>query len=53
MKKSVLITGGALRIGRALALSLAAEGWAVAVHYHRSAQPAEETVAENLNHVII
>ena len=46
MKKSVLITGGALRIGRALALSLAAEGWAVAVHYHRSAQPAEETVAE-------
>lgn len=31
-----LVTGAARRIGRAIALGLAADGWAVAVHCHRS-----------------
>ncbi|MSO96793.1 MAG: SDR family oxidoreductase [Rhodospirillaceae bacterium] len=45
MPKTVLITGAARRIGRALAESLAAEGWTVAVHYHGSSQAADEVLA--------
>ena len=41
-----LVTGGAVRLGKALALSLAAEGVRLAVHYNSSSGPAEETVAE-------
>jgi NAD(P)-dependent dehydrogenase (short-subunit alcohol dehydrogenase family) len=41
----VIVTGGAQRIGRAIALELAAQGWRVAVHYRLSAAAAEETVA--------
>lgn len=40
-----LVTGAAQRIGRAIALDLAAHGWRVAVHYRRSAAAAEQTVA--------
>ncbi|GAB4151467.1 MAG: SDR family oxidoreductase [Sphingomonadales bacterium] len=43
--QTVLITGAARRIGRALALDLAAHGWQVAVHYHGSAEDAAATVA--------
>lgn len=43
---AVLITGAARRIGRGLALSLAADGWLVAVHYERSANDADAVVAE-------
>ncbi|MGF1461887.1 MAG: SDR family oxidoreductase [Maricaulaceae bacterium] len=43
---TVLITGAAARIGRALSLALAEDGWAVAVHYNRSAEPAQALVAE-------
>ena len=39
-----LVTGGARRIGRAIALALARDGWDVAVHYGRSAADAGETV---------
>jgi NAD(P)-dependent dehydrogenase (short-subunit alcohol dehydrogenase family) len=42
--KTALVTGAAQRIGRAIAERLAAEGWAVAVHYHRSADEAESLV---------
>jgi NAD(P)-dependent dehydrogenase (short-subunit alcohol dehydrogenase family) len=35
-KRSVLITGGARRVGAAIARSLAADGWNVIVHYSRS-----------------
>lgn len=42
----VLVTGAAQRLGRAIALELAAQGWAVAVHYRGSAAAAAETVAE-------
>jgi NAD(P)-dependent dehydrogenase (short-subunit alcohol dehydrogenase family) len=40
-----LVTGAARRLGRAMALDLAATGWDVAIHYHGSAGPAEETAA--------
>jgi len=45
MPKTVLITGAARRIGRALAEALAADGWTVAVHYHGSSHAADETLA--------
>jgi NAD(P)-dependent dehydrogenase (short-subunit alcohol dehydrogenase family) len=40
-----LVTGGAKRLGRAMALALADVGFAVAIHYHASAEAAEETAA--------
>lgn len=39
------MTGGAVRLGRALALGLAGEGMRVLVHYGHSAEEAEETAA--------
>jgi NAD(P)-dependent dehydrogenase (short-subunit alcohol dehydrogenase family) len=39
-----LVTGGAKRIGRAIALALAHDGWDVAVHYGRSHAEALATV---------
>lgn len=41
-----LVTGAAKRIGRAIALDLARHGWAVAIHYNRSAAAAERVVGE-------
>ena len=41
----VLVTGAARRLGRAIALHLAAHGWQVAVHYRGSRADAEETLA--------
>ncbi len=43
---AALVTGGARRIGRALALTLARRGLNVAVHYNSSAEEAEAVVAE-------
>lgn len=40
MKKAVLITGGAKRLGHELALSLALDGWSIALHYHSSQDEA-------------
>jgi NAD(P)-dependent dehydrogenase (short-subunit alcohol dehydrogenase family) len=42
--KAALVTGGARRIGRELALALAEDGFAVAVHYHGSREAAEDLV---------
>ena len=44
--KAALVTGGAQRIGRAMALDLAQQGYDVAVHYHNSETAAAELVAE-------
>jgi len=41
--KVVVVTGGARRIGRSIALELAAHGARVAVHYRTSADQAEHT----------
>jgi len=43
--KAALVTGGARRIGRALALALAEDGFAVAVHHRNSHAAAENLVA--------
>jgi 3-oxoacyl-[acyl-carrier protein] reductase/pteridine reductase len=44
--KAVLVTGAARRIGRGIALRLAAEGARVAIHYHLSEREARATAAE-------
>lgn len=41
-----LVTGAAQRLGRALALSLARQGYAIALHYHTSAAEALATADE-------
>ena len=40
----VLVTGAGHRIGRAISLALADDGWAVAVHHHRSTDDAKGLV---------
>ncbi len=44
--KVALVTGGARRVGRSIALDLAEAGADVVVNYFRSAQEAERTVAD-------
>ncbi len=41
-----LITGAGQRIGRAIALDLAREGWKISVHYRKSRKEADALVAE-------
>jgi glucose 1-dehydrogenase len=43
--KVALVTGGAVRVGRAISLALAEAGCHLFIHYGRSAGPAEETAA--------
>jgi NAD(P)-dependent dehydrogenase (short-subunit alcohol dehydrogenase family) len=43
--KRALVTGGAVRVGRAIVEGLAHSGVDVIVHYHRSAEAARDTVA--------
>jgi len=45
-KQAVLITGAAKRVGREIALHLAARGFDIALHYHTSQAEAEQTAAE-------
>lgn len=45
-RKAALVTGGARRVGRAIALHLANEGWDVAIHYNGSGVEAEATASE-------
>jgi NAD(P)-dependent dehydrogenase (short-subunit alcohol dehydrogenase family) len=40
MTKTALITGAAKRVGKELALHLAAKGWNIAIHYNTSAEDA-------------
>ena len=44
--RTVLVTGAARRLGREIALTLAGQGWQVAVHYRHSAEEAGQTVAD-------
>ena len=41
MLKNVLVTGAAKRLGRAIALDLAAHGWNIAIHYNGSEEDAD------------
>ena len=45
-RPTVLVTGAARRLGRAIALHLGAQGWDVAVHCHRSRMDAEATASD-------
>lgn len=46
----VLVTGGGKRLGAIIARHLGRKNWHVFVHYHQSAQGAEEVVAEITAH---
>lgn len=41
-----LVTGGAVRVGRAIASALAEDGYSLIIHYNSSAGPADELVNE-------
>jgi len=41
-----LVTGGAVRVGRAIGAALAEDGYRLVVHYHSSRGPADELVDE-------
>jgi NAD(P)-dependent dehydrogenase (short-subunit alcohol dehydrogenase family) len=47
--KKALITGSGIRLGRAIALALAAEGCNLALHYHHSAEEVHEVQTAALN----
>lgn len=44
--QTALVTGAARRIGRAIALALAAEGWQVAIHHNSSGEEAQRLADE-------
>ena len=46
MRGSVLVTGGAKRIGREISLRLSEEGFSIAIHYRNSEQDANHLVSE-------
>lgn len=46
MNRAALVTGAGARLGKALALAFAEDGYAVAVHYNTSKAPAEAVVRE-------
>ena len=46
LKPTVLVTGAGKRLGREIALTLASNGWNVAVHYRSSRAEAEQTAAD-------
>jgi NAD(P)-dependent dehydrogenase (short-subunit alcohol dehydrogenase family) len=53
MSQTVLITGGAKRLGAAMARALAAAGYGVVIHANRSAEEAHALAAELSGHVVL
>ena len=47
---AALVTGGARRLGRSIALALAARGYDIALHYNTSSSDAQETAAAVKKH---
>jgi NAD(P)-dependent dehydrogenase (short-subunit alcohol dehydrogenase family) len=45
-RPAALVTGGAIRLGKAIALALAGAGFDIALHYHSSAAPARAAADE-------
>lgn len=45
-QKVAIVTGGAIRVGRAIALELARQGYAIALHYNHSTDSAEKTATD-------
>lgn len=45
-RKAAVVTGGAVRLGRAVARRLAREGWDLVLHYHSSREAAREAEEE-------
>lgn len=45
-RRAALVTGGAIRLGKAIALHLAKSGFDIALHFKSSSNPAEETSKE-------
>ena len=45
-RKAALVTGGAVRLGRAIAISLAAAGFDIALHYNTSEAEAQTAAAD-------
>jgi len=43
---TILVTGGAKRLGRAIVLDLARHGYDIALHYHASEKEARATAAD-------
>jgi pteridine reductase len=49
MKKTAMITGAAKRVGKAMALHLAKQGWNIAIHYNSSEDEARQFRDELVN----
>jgi len=47
---TAIVTGGAIRIGRAMALHLAGKGFDIALLYHKSSAASEKTIQEIRSH---
>lgn len=45
-RRTALITGGAIRVGRAIAIALARQGFDIALHYNQSSHEAVQTAEE-------
>jgi NAD(P)-dependent dehydrogenase (short-subunit alcohol dehydrogenase family) len=49
VRPAILVTGGARRVGRAIALHLAQAGYDIALHYNHSDEEAQQTAADIKN----
>jgi NAD(P)-dependent dehydrogenase (short-subunit alcohol dehydrogenase family) len=51
--RTAIVSGGARRIGAAIVRALAADGWHVLIHYHRSIEEAEALAGEIGNAAVV